>query len=118
VRSASQTLSIPLTCTHAPHEDPSYPSFPTSDGTQTGQGTYPPRNWSRSPAGIVHAGEPLEHANVLRRLAQALDRVSAELRELVKGTAPVVRERSAMSLDGREVWTSGFPAVWRLLRQG
>jgi hypothetical protein len=65
-----------------------YPSFPDLRRDTDGQGTYPPRNWSRSPAGIVHTGEPLEHANVLQRLAQALDRVSAELRELVKGTAP------------------------------
>jgi hypothetical protein len=30
----------------------------------------------------VHAGEPLEHPHVLERLAQALDRAAAELREL------------------------------------
>jgi hypothetical protein len=41
-----------------------------------------------------------DHARVLERLAQALDRVAAELRELVEEQHPVVRECSGVSLDG------------------
>ena len=40
-----------------------------------------------------------EHPHGLERLAQALDRVAAELRELVEEQPPVVRECSRMYMD-------------------
>jgi hypothetical protein len=49
-------------------------------------------------AGNHRAHNPRDdHASVLQRLPQALDRVSAELRELVEEQHPVVRQDSIMS---------------------
>jgi hypothetical protein len=52
----------------------------------------------------------VDHAAVLQRLAQALDRVSTELRELVEEQHPVVQQGSIMYLEECTYFVTRWPA--------